>query len=78
MSMRGIQTLQVIVGRYDTKIFEDAHVLQEPPALVSSLIAHDETIEHTLMDRGDRYVSSEDTSIWDPGLVETHDEDTSI
>jgi hypothetical protein len=30
------------------------------------------------MDCGDRYISSEDTSIWDPGLFDIHDEDTSI
>jgi hypothetical protein len=47
-------------------------VLQEPPPLVSSLIAHDETVEHTLMDCGDRYISSEDTSMWDPRSVDTH------
>ena len=74
----GHSDLQVIVGRYDTKIFEDAHVLQEPPPLVSSLIAHDETVEHTLMDCGDRYILGEDTSIWDPGLVNTHDVNTYI
>jgi hypothetical protein len=74
----GHSYLQVIVGRYDTKIFEGAPVLHEPPPLVISLIAHDETIEHTLMDCGDRYISGEDTSIWDPGLVDIHDEETSI
>jgi hypothetical protein len=74
----GHSDLHVIVGRYDTNIFEDAHVLQDPPPLVISLIAHDETVEHTLMDCGDKYISGEDTSIWDPGLVDTHDEDTFI
>jgi hypothetical protein len=74
----GHPDLQAIVGRYDMEIFEDANVLQEPPPLVSSLITHDETVEHTLMDCGDRYILGEDTSIWDPGLVDTHDEDTSI
>jgi hypothetical protein len=57
---------------------DDAHVLQDPPPLVSSLIAHDETVEHTLMNCEDRYILGEDTSIWDPGLVDIHDEDTSI
>ena len=65
----GHSDLQVIVGRYDTKMLEDAHVLEEPPPLMSSLITHDETVEHTLMDCGDSYISGEDTSIWDPGLV---------
>jgi hypothetical protein len=74
----GNSNLQLIVGRYDTNIFEDAHVLQKPPPLVSSSITHDETIEHTFMDCGDGYISGEDTSIWDPGLFNTHDEDTSI
>jgi hypothetical protein len=46
--------LQVIVGRYDTNIFEGAPVLHEPPPLVIS--AHDETIElHSLW----RYISGE-------------------
>jgi len=62
----------VIVGRCDTKIFKDSHVLQEPLPLVSSLIAHDETVEHTLMDCGDKYISGEDTSMWDPRSVDTH------
>jgi hypothetical protein len=53
-------------------------VLQKPQPLMSSLIAHDETIEHTLMDYGDMYISGEERSIWDPGLVDTHNEETSI
>jgi hypothetical protein len=53
-------------------------VLQHPPPLVSSLIAHDETVEHTLMDCGDKYILGEDTSIWDPRLVDIHDENMSI
>jgi hypothetical protein len=45
---------------------------------VISLIAHEETVEHILMDCGDKYISREDTSIWDPGLVDIHDDDTYI
>jgi hypothetical protein len=72
--------LQAIVGRDDPETREGAHVLQGPLFLESPLMAQvltpDQIVEHAFMDCGDRYTSDEDTSIWDPGLVDTHDEDT--
>lgn len=37
----------------------------------------DHMVEHTFMDCGYRYTLYEDTSIWDPGLVNTHNEEMS-
>jgi hypothetical protein len=65
----------VIAEGSDTEVI-DAQELQEPPHLESPLMTLDEIVEHALTDSGDN--SDGDTSMWDSGLDDNNDEDTSI
>jgi hypothetical protein len=64
---------KMIVERRDLETIEGVHVSHEPPFLESS-----KAVEHAHADSRSRDNLDVDTSMWDPGLDDTSDEDTSI